>query len=50
MQDTSGVMIVACIEKLNLDRSTVDHDAIAHRLQEDVVSCLWHDYYSYMLL
>ena len=29
-----------CVERLKLDRSVIDHDAIAHRLKEDVVSCL----------
>jgi len=26
-------------EKLRLDKSSIDHDAIAHRLKEDAVSC-----------
>lgn len=43
------------VEKLKLDHSIMDHDAIAHRLQEDVVSCLYNVitvrwYHGYMLL
>ena len=37
------VMFCCYVEKLKLDQSTIDHDAIAHRLREDVVSCLWYD-------
>ena len=28
-----------CVERLKLNQSVIDHDAIAHRLKEDVVSC-----------
>lgn len=37
------MMFCCYVEKLKLDQTTIDHDAIAHRLREDVVSCIWFD-------
>ena len=45
VQDSKMYVFCLCyVEKLKLDQTTIDHDAIAHRLREDVVSCSQYDY------